>query len=107
LRAYRQDATWNTNATEVKSGGTLGWVTSTKYRQSAPEVYSAIREPDYEYALLVAHGISTLWSLCPFPGNRPQTNVVFNISAEITHSSSSGPDPTLCYSVHINLVPII
>ena len=82
-------------------------MTSTKYRQSAPEVYSAIREPDDEYAVLAAHGISNLWSLCPFPGNRPQTNVVFNISAETSHSSSSDPDPALCYSVRINLVPII
>ncbi|KIM43838.1 hypothetical protein M413DRAFT_68669 [Hebeloma cylindrosporum] len=108
LRAYRQDGSWNTNATEVKSGGTLGWVTSTKYRQLAPDVYSAIREPDDEYALLAAHGFSNLWSLCPFPGNRPQTNVVFNISAaDDTRSSASSPDPALCYPVRINIVPIV
>ena len=107
LRVYRQDATWNTNATDVKSGGTLGWVTPTKYRQSAPEFYSAIREPNHEYALLAAHGISNLWSLYLFSRNCLQTNVAFNIFAEVTRSSSSGPDPALCHPVRINIVPSI
>ena len=42
-----------------------------------------------KYALFPAD--LNLWSLCPCPGNRQQTDVVFNISAEATRSSPSGP----------------
>ena len=58
------------------------------------------REPDYEYALLAAHRIDRSSENCP------QTNIVFNISPEATRSSSSGPDPALCYPVRINIVPM-
>ncbi|KAF8962082.1 hypothetical protein BDZ97DRAFT_2026110 [Flammula alnicola] len=106
LRAYTKDGRWITNATEVRSGQTLGWVTTTIYEQPAPEIYSAIRLPAHEYPLLAAHGFFNLWSLCPFLGNYPQTNVMFNVSADLPPSPYLGFDPSRCYGVLINILSI-
>ncbi|KDR79329.1 hypothetical protein GALMADRAFT_243321 [Galerina marginata CBS 339.88] len=106
LRAYTTSGAWRTNATEITSGGTLGWVTTTLYTHAAPEIYSAVKLPAYEYSLLAVHGFHDLWSLCPFPGTYPQTNVVFNASAANPPPPSLGFDPEECYKVVINIVPI-
>ncbi|KAF9449846.1 hypothetical protein P691DRAFT_666554 [Macrolepiota fuliginosa MF-IS2] len=108
LRAYRTDGSWNTNATEVRSGSTLGWITTTRYARPAPEIYSAVNVPLTKFPLLAAHGRHDLWSLCPFPGRLGQTNVVFNVSA--VASSSSGPsvgfDPKGCYEVVLFIIGV-
>jgi hypothetical protein len=98
LRAYAADGSWTTNATEVQSGGPIGWVTSTLYRANAPQVYSSLESDPYY--LLAAHGFYDLWSLCPFPASG-QTNVVFNVS-----DASQDYDSTQCYPVQIHVVPI-
>ncbi|KAF9042956.1 hypothetical protein BJ165DRAFT_1348900 [Panaeolus papilionaceus] len=108
LHAFTRAGQWITNATEVRSGGTLGWTSSTIYTSPAPQIYSAIKNPSYQYPLLAAHGVSTLWSLCTFPNTYPQNNVVFNVSAA-TPSSPGGQlpfDPNSCYSVLIDILPL-
>ncbi|CAA7270341.1 unnamed protein product [Cyclocybe aegerita] len=105
LRAYTSSGRWITNATEVRSGGTLGWVTTTIYAAPAPKVYSAVRVPAYKHHLLAAHGFHNLWSLCPFHGTYPQTNVVFNVSEAIENPPPTF-DPTKCYPVRINIIPV-
>ena len=106
LRAYTREGSWITNATNVQSGGTLGWVTTRMYTQPAPKVYSAVKAPAYQFDLLAAHGFADLWSLCPFPGTYPQTNVVFNVTADVPPPPYLGFDPTLCYPIRIHIVPI-
>ncbi|KAF9555394.1 hypothetical protein CPC08DRAFT_134174 [Agrocybe pediades] len=101
LRAYTTSGRWITNATDVSSGGTLGWVTTTIYAHPAPEVYSAVKVPAYEHPLLAVHGFHNLWSLCPFPGTYPQTNIVFNAS----DSSILAYDRAACYPVVITMIP--
>ena len=97
LRAYTASGWWATNATEVQSGGTLDWVTTTEYPTNAPQIYSST--PADQYYQLAADGFSNLWSLCPFPSTR-QTNVVFNVS-----NTSSNYDAKECYSIQINIIP--
>ncbi|PPQ80135.1 hypothetical protein CVT25_001434 [Psilocybe cyanescens] len=106
LRAYGSTGRWITNATAVTSGGTLGWVTTTLYAHAAPEIYSVVRLPAYEYPLLAANGFHNLWSLCPFSGNRPQTNIVFNVTANIPPPPYLGFDPSLCYDVVVTVIPV-
>ncbi|KAF8154470.1 hypothetical protein B0H34DRAFT_799253 [Crassisporium funariophilum] len=106
LRAYTSSGEWITNATEVRSGGFLGWVTTTIYLKPAPNVYSAIMSPAHEFPQLAAHGIRDLWSLCPSPGLLGQTNVVFNVSADTPAPHSLGFKPEDCYEVLINILPM-
>ncbi|KAH9476120.1 hypothetical protein JR316_0011691 [Psilocybe cubensis] len=106
LRAYSSTGRWITNATAVTSGGTLGWISTTIYAHPAPQIYSVVRLPGYEYPLLAANGFHNLWSLCPFSGNRPQTNIVFNVTADVPPPPYLGFDPSLCYDVVITMIPI-
>lgn len=55
--------------------------------------------------VLAANEITHLWSLCPFSGSRGQTNVIFNVSADIPPSEYLGFDPADCYPVMLNMVP--
>lgn len=100
LKAYRTSGPSITNATEVQSGGELVWITTTQ-GHAGSENYSVIKAPAYRFPVLAAHGIHDLWSLCPFQGG--QTNVVFNVS---TDQPNAGSDPSQCYQVIINVVPI-
>ncbi|TFK36216.1 hypothetical protein BDQ12DRAFT_253709 [Crucibulum laeve] len=106
LRAYGSYGDWITNATAVKSGGTMGWVTTTRYAQSASQDYSVITLATSSLPALAAHGLSDQWSLCPFSGFRGQTNVVFNVSANIPAPPYLGYDPASCYGVTINIIPV-
>ncbi|KAF8885374.1 hypothetical protein CPB84DRAFT_1750169 [Gymnopilus junonius] len=110
LRAYGGDGSWSTNATDVTSGNTgntLEWITTTIYAQPAPKIFSAIRLPAYERPVLAAHGFHNLWSLCPFPGPLPQTNIIFNVSADI-QSPPPFPlfDPAGCYGVVVTILAV-
>ena len=105
LRAYTKAGRWITNATAVSSGGTLGWVTSRLYSQPAAKAYTGVQTPAGEFPLLAAYGITDLWSLCPFFGPRGQTNVVFNVSADMPPPPYLGFDPATCYEVKINIIP--
>ncbi|PPQ95789.1 hypothetical protein CVT26_015889 [Gymnopilus dilepis] len=105
LRAYRADGSWNTNATNVTSGNELGWVTTTLYTSSGPQVYSAVRLPAYEHPILAAHGFHDLWSLCPFPAPLPQTNIIFNVTADVVNPPPFQLfDPADCYGVIITIL---
>jgi hypothetical protein len=101
LRAYSSDGSWNTNATEVHSGTTLGWITTTRFTKPAPEIYSAITVPLTKYPLLAVHERHDLWALCPFPGRLGQTNVVYNVTAVGT---LAGFDPGECYGVMLFII---
>ncbi|KAF9477214.1 hypothetical protein BDN70DRAFT_811045 [Pholiota conissans] len=108
LRAYTKSGAWITNTTDVQSGAALSWGTSTLYTQPDPPIFSAIRIPTYECPLLAVHGFADLWSLCPFAGTRPQTNVIFNMSADNTSPPPPylGFDPADCYGVVITILPL-
>ncbi|KAF9459256.1 hypothetical protein BDZ94DRAFT_1051458 [Collybia nuda] len=106
LRAFMKSGEWITNATETSSGGTLGWVTSRIYGGPATKIYSVSRVPAEKFPLLAVHGITNLWSLCPFSGFRGQTNVVFNVSADVPPPPFLGFDPADCYAVKLNIVPL-
>jgi len=106
MRVYDSSQHWLTNATEVLSGQTLDWITSSLYTSPASQVYAAVVTPANQFPLLSAHGFSTLWSLCPVPGFRGQTNVVFNVSANIASPPPYlGYNPSDCYGVTINMIP--
>ncbi|KAL9709662.1 hypothetical protein Ac2012v2_007400 [Leucoagaricus gongylophorus] len=102
LRAYSSNGSWNTNATEVRSGNTLGWVTTTRFARPAPMIYSAVIVPLTKYPLLAAHGRHDLWSLCAFPGRLGQTNVVYDVAA--AKNGLGGFDTTNCYDVILFIV---
>ncbi|KAJ3575403.1 hypothetical protein NP233_g1125 [Leucocoprinus birnbaumii] len=102
LRAYSSDGSWNTNATQVRSGSTLGWVTTTRFATPAPEIYSAVTVPLAKYPLLAAFGHHDLWSLCPFPGRLGQTNVVYDVAA----ATNGGFDPQRCYAVILFIIRV-
>jgi hypothetical protein len=107
MGAYDTYGRWITNATEVQSGNPLQWVTTTLYTSPAPQVYSAIRITGKKHPVLAVRGVANLWSLCPFMGNLPQTNVVFNVSALLNPAPVNpvyGFDPLLCYPVEINIL---
>lgn len=102
LRAYSSDGSWNTNASEVRSGNTLGWVTTTRFAKPAPKIYTAVTVPLARYPLLAVHGRSDLWSLCPFPGRLGQTNVVYDVAAAT--NGLGGFDVRNCYDVILFIV---
>ena len=108
LRAYMKGGQWLTNATTIESGGTMSWYTTSLYTQPAPEIFAASNIPCAEQTLLAVHGFSNLWSLCPFSGTHAQTNLVFNVSADITTPLSPylGFDPAQCYAVLVNIIPV-
>jgi hypothetical protein len=87
----------------VQSGGELVWITTTQ-GHAGSEDYSVLKAPAYRFPVLAAHGIYNLWSLCPFPGG--QTNVVFNASTDSPAQPGLEFDPSKCYQVMINVVPI-
>lgn len=106
LRVYDSSQHWLTNATEVLSGDTLNWITSGLYTSPASQVYAAMATPASQFPLLSAHGFFALWSLCPFSGFRGQTNVVFNVSANVVSPPPYlGYNPSDCYGVTINMIP--
>ncbi|PPR00685.1 hypothetical protein CVT24_000973 [Panaeolus cyanescens] len=113
LHAFTRSGQWITNATEVRNGTTLGWVSTTIYTAPAPQVYTALKNASnstQRYPILAAHGVSDLWSLCTFHGTYPQNNVVYNVSAAIEQASAQGAQPLpfdaeSCYEVLINIVP--
>ena len=89
----------------MSSGAPLRWVTSSYYTNPAATDYGVVQSTgDEEYALLSAHGFTTMWSLCPFNGG--QTNVVFNVSADQPPPPGLGFDPANCYGVKLNIIPI-
>ena len=94
-----------TNGTRLLSGGTLGWVSSRLYSFPSAKGYTAVQNSGDEFAVLAAYGITNLWSLCPFPGFRGQTNVVFNVTADIPPPPDLGFDPANCYEVKLNIIP--
>ncbi|KAF5354268.1 hypothetical protein D9756_006968 [Leucocoprinus leucothites] len=100
LRAYSEDGSWHTNATQTQSGNTLGWVTTTRFAMPAPEIYSAATVPLTKHPLLAVYGRHDLWSLCQFPGRLRQTNVVYDIAA----ASNGLFDPRNCYGVILFIV---
>lgn len=106
LKAFNfPSAQWSTNATVVRCGEPLGWVTSAlgSWRHAATG-FTAVSCEGEKHPVLAINGITDLWSLCPFDGYRSQTNVVFNASADITSSSYLGFDPKKCYPVRLNIV---
>jgi len=106
LRAYQRSGRTITNATVASSGETLNWETSSYYSSPAATSYSAVwKNGSDEFAVLAAYEITHLWSLCPFFGPPSQTNVVFNVSADIPPSEYLGFDPADCYPVKLNIVP--
>ncbi|KAJ6452804.1 hypothetical protein C8R45DRAFT_1040144 [Mycena sanguinolenta] len=109
LRAYRASGVWETNATAVTSGGPLSWYTSPLFNRDAARIYSAVERDEAGVLLLSAYGYDNLWSLCLFGGTVPgvsQTNVVFNVSANINISPHElGYDPHSCWKVALHLVP--
>jgi len=106
LRAFERTGTVSiTNATSVTSGGTLNWETSTYYSSPAAQNYAAVWNSGDEFAVLAAYEITDLWSLCPFSGFRGQTNVVFNVSADVPPPPYLGFDPADCYPVMLNIIP--
>ncbi|KAF9002515.1 hypothetical protein BDQ17DRAFT_1243135 [Cyathus striatus] len=106
LRAYRANGEWSTNATSVKSGGTMGWMTTYRYVSPAAQDYTVLKSPAYEHPILAAHGKADLWSLCPFPAYRYQTTIVYNVSANIPAPPYLPYDPSTCYPVTINVISV-
>ncbi|RDB16488.1 hypothetical protein Hypma_002778 [Hypsizygus marmoreus] len=106
LRAFTSEGEWLTNATAMRSGRPLGWITSRYYTQPAAKGYSAVRVPTEIFPLLATHGFAHLWSLCRFPGFRGQTNVVFNVSADIPLPPYLEFDPADCYPVTLNIIRV-
>ncbi|TFK18851.1 hypothetical protein FA15DRAFT_674970 [Coprinopsis marcescibilis] len=104
LRAIDSRGEWSTNATIVRSRDSLVWISSTMYPypEDNARIFSAEGCQSSQYPILTAYNISSLWSLCPYPGFRGQTQLVFN-------ATTAGPpplyDPALCYPVNINIVP--
>ncbi|KAF8906692.1 hypothetical protein CPB85DRAFT_870014 [Mucidula mucida] len=60
LRAYRAYGEWITNATEVISGGTLGWITS-RMPSSFESPATSFSVHEEQRRLLAVHGIAHLW----------------------------------------------
>ncbi|EAU86682.2 hypothetical protein CC1G_07340 [Coprinopsis cinerea okayama7 len=109
LRAFDDWGNWCVNATTIRSGERLVWSRSVMYPnpEDNSRVYSVIQTPSNPYPVLAAHNVSTLWSLCPFPGPRAQTQLVFNVSA-VRHPPDSDYlpfDPDLCYHVMLHIIP--
>ncbi|KAJ7136391.1 hypothetical protein C8R43DRAFT_894048 [Mycena crocata] len=108
LRAYRASGSWLTNATAVTSGGLLSWYTSALFDHGAARIYTAVQASTNPRRLraLAAYGTDNLWSLCPFDGALPQTNIVFNVSADRDPGLNLGFNPRRCWKVRIHLVPL-
>ncbi|KAF9043840.1 hypothetical protein BDZ89DRAFT_943366 [Hymenopellis radicata] len=101
MRAYRSSGEWITNATEVISGGALGWVTSRMPLNSAPPAASfSVHEVR---RTLAVYGIAHLWSLCPSYAFRGQNKVVYNVSQD-ARPEIVGYHPEDCYAVTLHVV---
>ncbi|KAJ7259235.1 hypothetical protein C8J57DRAFT_1339840 [Mycena rebaudengoi] len=105
LRAYRASGFWLTNATSLPSGAPLLWFTSSLFDHDAVRIYTVIQRLKAKFPMLAAHGISDMWSLCPFDGKDAQMSIVFNVSADFAIPSAYlGFDPRLCWPVKIHIV---
>jgi len=119
LRAYDPSGAWRTNASRVLPGERLGWSTSTRYPnpEERNRVYAALpaanrsstegAEEGSGFARLTAHGVDEgMWALCPFPGFRGQTQLVWNVTAVRPPPAYLPFDPYACYDVAVNIVPV-
>ncbi|KAF5384540.1 hypothetical protein D9757_006441 [Collybiopsis confluens] len=106
LRAFDKEGNWNTNASAPSSGyELLSWATSSFLHDVASTAFSAVEIPSSEYPVLAVDGVHDMWYLCPYNDDYlGQNSVYFNISSI---ESSSGSFTLSCYSVLLNLVPIM